>query len=185
MEHKELIKKIENYLKNNVVNKFEYYDAFEEHINPVKNFAVKLAKIYKADKEVVEIAALLHDVAHMESHENHELVGVEIARKILKGKLPEEKIKLIVNCVKHHRGNYKRESIEEEIIFCADVMSHVSNFLNLVYSGGAGRGGLKETKERLKSEISWGWKKMKLPEARKMVEKKYKSINILLENGRN
>lgn len=182
MEYKKLVKEIEDYIKNNVVKKFENYDAFENHVNPVRNHALELAELYHADKEVVEIAALLHDVAHMRDHEHHDLVGAKMTQKILRGKLSKEKIELIAKCVRNHRGRYKRETIEEDIIFCADVMSHINHFLSLVYSGGADKEGLNKTKERLKKEIEWGWKKMSLPEAKRLVEKKYKAIMALLND---
>ena len=181
MEYKKLVKEIEKYVKNEV-KKFLAYDVFEEHINHVRNYAIKLAKIYKADKEVVEIAALLHDIAHMKKHEHHDLVGAEIAKKILKSKLSNEKIELIAKCVKNHRGKYKRETIEEDIIFCADVMSHINGFLNLIYSGGVEKKGLTQTRDRLKKEINWAWKKMNLLKAKKMVKNRYKSVITLLKN---
>ena len=187
MEHKKLVKEIEDYLKE-ITKKQRDNNIFQEHIIPVRNFALELAEIYNADKKVVEIAALLHDVYYMETgdHSEHEIKGLKSAERILNHKIDEKRLKLILKCIKHHRGSkdYKRESIEEQITACSDAMSHISNCLNFMHpTFTKGRRTLKESKKFLKDKIERGWKKITLPKARKMIEKKYKAIMILLEDG--
>ncbi len=185
MEHKKIIEEIEKLWKKSVPKNTPVNDVFEGHLIPVKDYSIKLAKIYHADVKVVEIAALLHDIAYIETNEseNHEIVGSEMVEKILKGKLSEEKIELIKKCVKHHRGakDYKRESIEEQIIACADAMSHIVNSIGFMYRAGVEGRDFKESKEWMRGKMERGWKKITLPEARKMVKKEYDAINILLK----
>ncbi len=185
MKHRKVIEKIERLLKKSIFKNTRVNDVFEGHLIPVKDYSVKLAKIYHADVEVVEIAALLHDIAYIETneHENHELIGSEMVGKILKGKLSQEKIELIKKCIKHHRGakNYKRESIEEQIIACADAMSHIFNSLGFMYRAGVEGKDFKESKEWMKGKMERGWKKITLPQARRMIKKEYDAINTLLK----
>ena len=60
------------------------YDFWDEHIKFVVKEAVNLAKIYGADLEIVELSALLHDVALMKGGEklDHHIKGKEIANEL-------------------------------------------------------------------------------------------------------
>ncbi|MBU2616420.1 MAG: HD domain-containing protein [Nanoarchaeota archaeon] len=184
MAYEKLKQDIEKEIRKNMKHKFEHDDIFKNHMIPVMNYSSKLAKIYKADKDVVELAALLHDIAYTQTkeNENHEIIGAEIAERMLKGKVPNEKIELIKKCIMHHRGakNYKRETKEEQIVACADAMSHIDNSLIFMYLWGASHKGLEPAQKWLKEKIQRGWKKITLPEGRKMVKDKYEAIMLLL-----
>lgn len=56
---KEIIEYSNKYKSNSV----EHYDFWNEHIKYVYNESVKLAGLYNADKTIVELGALLHDIA--------------------------------------------------------------------------------------------------------------------------
>jgi putative nucleotidyltransferase with HDIG domain len=64
------------------------------HILSVVRYGKFLARKLHADEEIVEIAALLHDIAGIkdrDNYENHHLLGAEDAEKILKRfKYPQE-----------------------------------------------------------------------------------------------
>jgi putative nucleotidyltransferase with HDIG domain len=187
MKYKELVKEVEEYLRN-ISGKYNLLnDIYKDHILLVRDFALKLAKIYKADEEVVELASLLHDISYIETadHSIHEITGAERAKELLKDKISNEKLELISKCIRHHRGSkdYKRESIEEQIVACADAMSHITNCLNFMHPTlGEKQMSLEDSKKWIKNKVSRGWKKITLPEARKMVEKKYNAIMTLLED---
>lgn len=106
------------------------YDFWNEHIKYVVENALKLAQEYGADEEIVELGALLHDIAMPSDYgepEEHDIYGAEIAETLLKElNYPKEKIEHVKNCVLNHRGrrDKPRNTIEEQIVADADVIAH-------------------------------------------------------------
>ena len=106
------------------------YDFWNEHIKYVVENAVKLANEYNADVEIVELGALLHDIAVPSEYgerEQHHLYGAEIAEQLLRElHYPEDRIERVKACVLNHRGSKDRprNTIEEECVADADVISH-------------------------------------------------------------
>jgi uncharacterized protein len=155
------------------------------HILPVVKYAKVLAKRSKADKEVVELAALLHDIGVIQGDKpNHHISGTKEAERILKKfNYPQEKIKRIKHCVFSHRASksIKRESIEAKCVASADAMAHFdeipqlfeSAFIRFKLNPGEGKKWLLDKLER-------DWKKL-TPEARKLVKDKYEAIKLILK----
>lgn len=185
MEYEKILDNVEKYVEKACKEKYRHKNIYEEHMIPVRTFALRLATIYDADRQVVELAALLHDIHYLETniHHEHEILGAKIAEKMLKGKISKEKLELILKCIRHHRGSkdYKRESMEEQIVACADAMAHITNCLNFIYTGALDKKELDEIRSWLKNKVERGWIKITLPEARAMVKDKYKAILTLLE----
>lgn len=79
------------------------------HIESVAKNAELLAEKYGADKEVVIIAAWLHDIASITDYsmyEEHHVYGATIAKEILNElNYEDEKTELVQKCVFNHRGN--------------------------------------------------------------------------------
>ena len=103
---------------------------WKNHVQLVRKFALKLAKTEKADKEIVEIAALLHDIGKCKGRENHHITGVKLAKEFLKKiGLPGKKKKLILKCIKKHRSRFALEENEMEvkIIQSADALATLFN----------------------------------------------------------
>ena len=94
--------------------------------------ALELADKYegKVDKEVVELGALLHDIAMPSEYgkrEEHDIYGAKIAKQLLTElNYSTDKIKHVENCVLNHRGleERPRNTIEEQIVADSDVISH-------------------------------------------------------------
>lgn len=107
------------------------------HIVAVVKNGELLAERYGADKEVVTIASWLHDIASITDYsmyENHHIYGAEIAKQILaKFDYEPEKIELVQECIRNHRGsvNLKRQSLEEKCV--ADAISHFDSIPSLLY----------------------------------------------------
>ncbi|HPS21591.1 MAG TPA: HD domain-containing protein [Candidatus Paceibacterota bacterium] len=103
-------------------------DDWKYHIIPVVNYAKKLAKILKVDEEIVELAALLHDIGRLKfGGENHDITGIPEAEKILKEhNYPQDTIDEIKHCVESHRGSKDLipKTILAKIIANADAMAH-------------------------------------------------------------
>ena len=173
-----------------VINKHTKEDV-KYHIKIVVKNALKLADIYHADKEVVEIASWLHDIARAKElkpgkDNNHHIVGAKKAEEILKDLgYKEDKIKKIVSCILTHRGskeNYIPKTIEEKIVYNADAMAHFDTFLNL-FSEFVSPENFEEGVKLIKEKINRDWdKKLNLRESKKLVNDKYKAIKLLFKS---
>ena len=75
---KENIQKTEGFVKNRLEGDGTGHDWW--HIHRVRNTALELAREENADLYVVELGALLHDIADHKFHDGDETVGPEVAR---------------------------------------------------------------------------------------------------------
>lgn len=109
------------------------------HIESVVKNAELLAEKYVADKEVVMIAAWLHDIASITDYslyEEHHIHGAEIAKELLERmSYDKEKMVLVLECIRNHRGsiNLDKFSKEELCVADADAISHFDSVPSLLY----------------------------------------------------
>jgi putative nucleotidyltransferase with HDIG domain len=79
---------------------------FEKHIKQVEKFALNLAEILHADKEVVRVASLLHDISaicNFETVSNHATQGAIMACDILIDyPLSQEQKVKVFHCIEKH-----------------------------------------------------------------------------------
>ncbi len=162
------------------------FDFWEDHIKYVVDNAVALAKKYGADVEIVELGALLHDIAmpsNIGPQEEHHIYGAQIAEELLtKYNYPQDKIERVKQCVLNHRGinDLPRNTIEEEIIADADAMAHFDSIpalfshafkeLNL---------GLHEGTEYVKKKLERDYNKLSA-KTRELLKDRYKNIMEVL-----
>ena len=158
------------------------YDFWEDHIQYVVKNALYLAKEYNADIEIVELGALLHDIAmpsNIGPREEHHIYGAQIAEELLtKYNYPQDKIERVKRCVLNHRGSkdLPRNTIEEQIIADADVMAHfdcIPSLFNLAFSlqGLNIKEGTKFVKEKLERDYN------KLsPKTKVLLQERYNNI---------
>ena len=79
------------------------------HALRVRNLAVRIATFTGAGAEVVEAAALLHDIGHRTGRAGHAKRGAEQAAVALsKCGFPETKISAVVACIEHHHWKLGR-----------------------------------------------------------------------------
>ncbi len=102
-----------------------------DHVMRVYNLAVRIAKSENVDLEVIEAAAILHDIGgeremnDSSGNTDHAVESAKMAEPILKELgYKEEKIKHIQDCILSHRYRNNREpkTKEAEIIFDADKL---------------------------------------------------------------
>ena len=101
-----------------------------DHTLRVISNAKKLLENSKADKEIVLLAALLHDIARPEEEKSkgkvcHARLGAEIAPVMLKEAGFSENIAVqVANAIRSHRfrGRNEPETIEADIVFDADKL---------------------------------------------------------------
>jgi len=189
MNSTKITKEIANLVEKTCKKKSNYYGygAWSHHIVSVVKYAKILAKKLKADEEVIEIAALLHDYASVldkKLYPQHHIHGARLAGEILtKYKYPKAKIEIIKKCILNHRASIKRKraSIEEKIIASADSMAHFDNvdsLLQLAYV--IHKMGIDEGTKWVLEKLERSYKKL-IPEAKEIIEKKYKAIQKALE----
>lgn len=162
------------------------YGAWSYHIVSVVKYAKLLAKELKADKEVVEIAALLHDYASVlnkDWYPEHHLHGVRLAEEILKKySLPRKKVEIIKECILCHRASKKlaTKTVESTIIAAADSIAHFNNVDSLLYLAYVHhKMDIDHGKKWVLEKLERSWKKL-IPEGKKLVGKKYQSIKEAL-----
>lgn len=116
--------------------------AWDHHILLVYKIATRNYASYGADRDIVALAALLHDIASVtnkEFTEEHHIIGASIAEEILsKYNLQREQIELIKKCILNHRGSrlVEKTTPEEVCVADADAMAHfysVPSLLRMVY----------------------------------------------------
>jgi len=109
------------------------------HIEAVVKNAELLAEKYQADKEVVMIAAWLHDIASVTDfalYEEHHIHGARMAQEILSGlHYDPVRISLVQSCIRNHRGSVRVEKsrTEELCVADADAISHFDSVPSLLY----------------------------------------------------
>jgi len=163
-------------------------EEWKYHIVPVVNYAKKLAKLLKVDEEITEIAALLHDIGRLKfGSRNHHITGMFEAEKILRNyKYPQKIIDEVKHCIKSHRGskNIKPKTTIAKIIANADAMAHFDVLPILFYSHYK-KGSFEEVFKQIEEKIEREWnKKITLPEAKKMLQEKYKAIKLILNSNK-
>ncbi len=131
------------------------YNLYREHVQYMYKYAVMIAKEKNADLEIVELSALLHDIAMTDPNldrSKHNEYGVNIAEiLLLENNYPKDRIEKVKNCILNHSSKRKeyRTTLEEQVIVDADAMSHFDSIKNL-YSLAHNVMGLNE-QESLKS----------------------------------
>jgi len=162
------------------------YEPFEFHFVPMVNYAKMLSEEIGGDKEIILVAAWLHDIGSIiYRREDHHITGAKIAEQKLKElNYPEEKIELVKKCILNHRGSIqnKRESIEEQIIAEADVMSNFDNIAGIfqaafVYE----HKNREEARASVKQKLENKWKQLHFDKSKEILKPKYEAAMILLE----
>jgi uncharacterized protein len=100
MDHNEIIQKTIIFVKQQLEGAEGGHDWW--HIQRVHNTAKQIAEEETADLLVVELGALLHDIADPKFHNGNDDLGPEIAQNFLHSlKIPQEKIDHVVNIIRH------------------------------------------------------------------------------------
>lgn len=113
------------------IDEVDDYDFWNEHIKYVLHYAIQLAQKYNADLEIVQLGALLHDIALMSNdgakqghNERGALIAVELLRRFDYDRNKTEQVR---KCVYNHRSSRNAESIEEICVADADILAHFAN----------------------------------------------------------
>lgn len=163
------------------------YEGWIYHVTIVVRYAKLMAEILGADKEIVEISALLHDYASVKDkamYKQHHIYGAIEAERILKGfNYPEERIIKIKECIIQHRGSVtlERTSKESICIASADAMAHIDQVPSLLHLAYCKRKmEISEGAKWVSNKIERSWNKL-CPEAKEIIKLKYECAKIILK----
>ena len=164
------------------------YGIWTHHITQVVRIGKELAKIFKADPEIVELSALLHDYAGIKDHslhKDHHIHSMTEADRILKNlKYPPDKIEAVKYCIASHRGSVpgKRNTPEAECLANADAFAHIENISSLYYLAYSKFNmQIDEGADWIRKKLQRTWKKIS-PEIKYLVEEKYNSALVALNS---
>lgn len=163
-------------------------DIYGHIVSVVKNGGI-LAGHYGADKEVVQIAAWLHDIASVTDaslYEMHHIHGAEMAQEILSGfGYDEAKLRLVQACIRNHRGSVRLEknSVEEICVADADAASHFSRIPSLLYLAyGTRQMGMEEGVQFVRGKLERSFRKMS-PQSQALYSQTYQNALEFLTAG--
>lgn len=174
----ELIKRCNTY------NEKYGYDFWNEHIKYVVKNAVELAKKYGADIEIVELGALLHDIAmpsEIGPSEEHNVYGAKIADELLtKFNYPDDRKERVKECVLRHIGSkdLPRNTIEEKCVADADVIAHfdcIPALFHLAFGKNDKDLSITEGTEFLKKKLERDYNKLS-SHTREILKDRYENI---------
>lgn len=187
MEDQNIIPKIRRFVEEECKKKTSHYgdEIYFCHFIPVVSYAKNLAKAQEdIDIEVVELAAWLHDIGSvMKGRENHHITGAKITgEKLREFGYPEDKIKLVQECVYCHRGSQEipRNFKEAQIIADSDTLSAFDNISGL-FKAAIFHEGLDQISARasVKRKLVNSWNKLS-QHSKDFIQIKYDAAMILL-----
>ena len=179
---KELLKRCNTY------NEKYNYDFWNDHIKYVVKNAIELAKKYGADIEIVELGALLHDIAmpsEFGPREEHNIYGAKIADELLtKLNYPQDRKESVKECILRHRGSkdLPRNTIEEQCVADADVMAHfdcIPSLFHLAFGKNEMGLSLEEGTEFVKRKLERDYNKLS-QRTKEVLKEKYENIVSIL-----
>jgi len=125
---KKQIEEIEKFVSLKL-NSLDWYHTLE-----VRQIALKLARLEKADKEIVDVACLFHDLGKSKKFSQHAEIGAELARKYLeKNNFDQRFVEEVVYCMIVHSLPWDNKSNlvntpEAKVLFDADMIHNITRF---------------------------------------------------------
>ncbi|MFV8325599.1 HD domain-containing protein [Flavobacterium sp. ZS1P14] len=125
----DLISKTILFVKAKLENAEGGHDWF--HIERVYRNAISISKNEACDTTVVQLGALLHDIADSKFHNGDETIGPKIAREFLASENVDEEIinhvVNIINNISYKGGNFEKKfsSIELDVVQDADRLDAI------------------------------------------------------------
>lgn len=160
------------------------YNIYKEHIRYVYKYVIILSENKNVDREVLELSALLHDIAMTDKNldrARHNEYGSRIAEQLLRQEeYPEDKIQFVKKCILNHSSKRLafRTSEEEQILVDADGLSHFDSIGSL-YSLAHNVMGFsdEESIKFVQDKLTGDYNEMS-PEIRYLIDDKYSKIML-------
>jgi len=143
------------------------YGIWTHHITQVVKHGKRLAPLFKADPEIVELAALLHDYASVKDkslYQDHHTRGPREAELLLQRfGYPLSRIEAIKHCIEAHRASApsERQSAEAECLANADAVAHIENVPSLLHLAFVQHKlGINDGTQWVRAKLERSWKKL-------------------------
>ena len=153
----------------------------------VVEYGKLLAERLKADLEIVEIAALLHDYASIKEESltlTHHLHSAQEADKILRSLgYPDDKIAAVKECIVSHRGSIdiEKQTVEAVCLASADAIAHIDQIPSLFYLVFVQHQmDIDEGTSWIKAKLEQSWNKL-CPEGKEMIKDKYEAAKKIVQ----
>lgn len=147
------------------------------HVDRVTKIAAILAEKEKADQELVQTAALLHDIGRAVG-EPHNETGAKLAREILEQSTnyPKERIEKIVKIILLHPIAFrdKLETLEEKIVWDADKIDLLGVIGLARVFHWMGKKPFETASNTCSRELKPIYNLLNTPSARKIAEERYR-----------
>ncbi len=163
------------------------YGIWTHHIRVVVRYGRELSALTGADADIVELAALLHDVAGIKDvtlEPEHHLHGADEARRLLAGLgYPPERTKRVAACILTHRARAGDlpGSLEARCVASADTLAHLRQVPSLLRLAYAEKGlGVDEGAAWVLAKLRRSYAKL-MPEALPLAEAPYRAALEVLE----
>ncbi len=162
------------------------YEPFSQHFVPMAKYAEELADELGGDREVILIAAWLHDIGTiLHGRKDHHITGAKIAEEKLKEfQYPAQKLELVKKCILNHRGSQQnnRDSIEEKIIAEADVISNFDNIAGIFKAAFMYEGKTQEeAKISAREKLERKWNQLHFENSKEIIKPKFEAAMLLLK----
>ncbi|MDP3312836.1 HD domain-containing protein [Lutibacter sp.] len=123
MNKQQIISNTEVFIKASLINAEGGHDWF--HILRVWNNAKLIAKGENIDLFIVELGALLHDIADSKFHNGDETIGPKIAREFLESQQVDDSIivhiEKIISNISYKGGNFEQKFNSPELAIIQDA----------------------------------------------------------------
>lgn len=183
---KDIVKLTQEYVLRECKKKSNKFgmNAYNHHFKSVVMYAEQLAEKRNADKEIVLLAAWLHDIASIKGeYKEHHIQGQKYAEEFLKKhNYPTERIEKIKHCIYAHRASkdIPRETVEAECVSDADAMSHFNTIASLFYLAIKVHGlDTEEANTFVKEKLKRSYKKL-TPIGKSLIQERYDSVMKIL-----
>ena len=128
MDYKQIIEQVESFARGYYEQVTARPNIWETHVRLVRKYTRELAEIEKADHQIMEIAAILHDIGRIEAGPEHNVRSHDLSKPFLETiDLSDNERELILECILKHSMSYVSEDnrIEVRIIQCADALANL------------------------------------------------------------
>ena len=123
MENSQLIENTISFVKQKLENAEGGHDWF--HIERVYKNSILISKDENCDELIVQLGALLHDIADSKFHNGDETVGPKVAREFLESQnVSEEIIVHVINIIENisfKGGNFEKKFSSKELDIVQDA----------------------------------------------------------------
>lgn len=184
----DIIEKIKNFTEDECkkpTSKYGY-EPFRNHFVPVVQYAERLIDELGGDREVVLLAAWLHDIGSIiYGRKDHHITSAKVAEeKLTELAYPVEKIELVKKCILNHRGSQQssRETIEEKIVAEADVLANFDNIPGIFKAAFVYENLTQdEARDSVRNKLENKWRQLHFEKSKEIIHPKYAAVMLLLK----